>query len=280
MILFQEFPGKDPALSQFQFRAERYSNNELYEQLHVQWSPSRFGLGCEISLEQTVQTSHGFSRIFYIQNTTIARLMVFANDAARNEPMHSLNDTEKDFASLCEYHASDVRQWLRPTLRLLDQEAAFAPETCVAWQAMASDWPDTPQARDAVVRLIPSLKDQNAHIRNHAYADLIALGMDGATAIEHFKRDGLTIEQNVRLDEVLNHFRKLPEDRALRHGRDPQFLLDCEYSNDLTVRELAARRLTEALHQDSGVDPHAPEVARFDSIEKARTRLEDAGLIQ
>jgi hypothetical protein len=275
-ITYAQLVPDDPAARQFEFRFEDYPNGDVFGQLRLQWHPSGAGRGGDLSIEKAEQTSHSFLRVFYMQNSGMARLLVFSNDASSGQNMQSFNYMEKDFATLRRRHPSEIRDWLRPVLHWIQQDAVFAPDVNEAWQVLESEWPVTDQTQQAVARLLPQLNDERSSVRNRAADALAALGRDGASAIIRLDRQQLSLEQIVRLDEVVARFNRMPDDAVRRLKANPDFLLDCEYCPDLTVRALAAERLRKLLGHPTGLDRALTDTAKSDAVEKLREQFHPA----
>ena len=155
--------------------------------------------------------------------------------------------TEPDFDTLRRRHPRETERWLRPMLQELNQERMLAPDAAVAWQALADDWPDDPNARETVHEALPDLGDANYHTREAAAKRVADLGLAGATAIlrldDHHTRLDLSAEQNRELDSILSLWRTMPSEAAAVLRNDRQFLLDCLSSEEPTVRSVALGRL-------------------------------------
>jgi hypothetical protein len=210
----------------------------------------------------------------------MARLLVFSNDASSGQNMKSFNYMEKDFATLRRRYPSEIRDWLRPVLHWIQQDAVFAPDVNEAWQVLESEWPVTDQTQQAVARLVPELKDERSSVRNRAADALAGLGRDGASAIIRLDRQQLSLEQIVRLDEVVARFNRMPDDATRRLKTNPDFLLDCEYCSDLTVRAIAAERLRKLLGHPTGLDRTTTDIAKSDAVEKLREQFHPAAATQ
>jgi hypothetical protein len=210
----------------------------------------------------------------------MARVLVFANDATTDRNVESFNFTERDFVTLRRLHAAAVQQYLRPILHQLGQDAIFAPEANVAWQVLAADWPVDERISDEIRRTVPRLNDGQYRIRNDAADRLAGLGRDGASAILRLNRRQLSFEQNERLDEVVSRFRQVSSADAKRLEEDPDFLLDCVYCQDETIRTLAAARLPRVLGFAVNLDATALERSRVDEVDLIRRQLHPAPATQ
>jgi hypothetical protein len=272
-VVYVQYIAANPAARQFEFKLEEYPDPETYSQLHMQWQPAAGGRGDELSIEHTEQTSHSFLRIFYRQGPGMARVLIFSNDTANDRTMGSENCTERDFATLRQRHPSEVERYLRPIFHKLGQDVIFAPDANTAWQVLAGDWPVSKEISDKVTQLLPDLNNPQSKVRNAAADRLADLGRDGASALLRLDRQGLTLEQNVRLDEVISRFRRIATLEAKRLELNADFLLDCQYCGDETVRKLAAARLPRVLGHSIALDPAAPESARIETVDQLRKQL-------
>lgn len=272
-VTYVQFVANNPAARQFEFKLEEYPDADTFNQIHLQWQPGALGRVDDLSIERAEQTSNGFFKVFYHQGPTMARVLVFANDASTDHNVESFNCMERDFATLCKLHPIEVERYLRPTLHLLGQEVVFAPEVNTAWQVLAADWPVDERVSRQVRRILPELNDASSRVRNDATDQLTAMGLDGASTILRMDRSGLSPEQNVRLDNVIFQFRQISTIAARQLAEDPDFLLDCEYCEDQTIRTLALARLARVLGHPVSLDPNAPEADRVEAVEEARGRL-------
>ncbi|HXE51750.1 MAG TPA: hypothetical protein VN541_02000 [Tepidisphaeraceae bacterium] len=274
VVTYTQYIANNPRARQFEFTLEDYPNPETYGRLHLLWRPGWPGAG-ELSIEKTEQTADGFIRVFFSQSAEEVRLITFGNDgAAGQNATHTQNLVEKDFAALRRKHPSETDQWLRPIFRRLQQDAAFAPDPNAAWQVLVNDWPLNPGVQKTVEQLLADLNSDHSKVRNQASNKLAALGRDGATAIVRLDRRGLTIEQNARLDEVVSRFSPLAPPDVSRLRNNPEFLLDCQFCNDLTVRRLAAARVGQILGHPLNLDPSASDAVRDEMIERMRRLTE------
>lgn len=273
VVTYVQFVADNPAARQFEFKLEEYPDADTYGLLHLQWQPGASGRVDDLSIERTEQTSHGFLRVFYHQGPTMARVLVFTNDASTDHNIESFNCTERDFATLHKLHPMEVEQYLRPILHLLGQDVVFAPDINTAWQVLATDWPVDKQVSREVRRILPNLDDANSRVRNDATDQLTAMGRDAASAILRMDRSALSLEQNVRLDNVVFQFRQISAIAARQLGENPDFLLDCAYCEDPTVRTLAVSRLSRLLGHPVDLDPYALEADRVAAVDRVRGQL-------
>jgi hypothetical protein len=180
-------------------------------------------------------------------------------------------------SQLCRDYPEEINRHLRPIFRMLHQEpAAFEVEPAVAWQILGSHWtPDRATAAaadDAVARLGADSYQQ----REDAMRDLHALGQPAAVYLMNRAESRLTPEQSMRLDLFLSVYRPLSEDQAERLASDPEFLLDCLYCSDATLRQLAVDQLAQTMGKPVGLDVNANSASLRAAVLSLRESLEAA----
>ena len=129
------------------------------------------------------QTPTGFRRnaLFTYANNS-PRLVVFADDGGPNG-FHQHHCGGERFRQRCalENHHADTERSLRPILRELHQESAFAADPASAWQVLSSEWPVDEKLRTSVSEMIPGLIYTSATVyRLHGQPSLQKLGRDAA----------------------------------------------------------------------------------------------------
>jgi hypothetical protein len=276
IVSYTDFVPDHPEVSQFDFTIEDYPDPVTYGRIHVQWRPGNSGAG-ELGIESTRQRTRGrYWRVIYQQFPSQVMLIAYGSDNASNRDAENLNVGARNFAELRSRYPAELEKWLRPVFHRLQQDSVFAADANAAWQALVEDWPINSSVRQQVDRLVPQLDAPDWATRNRAANDIARLGRDGATAITRLNRDHLSLEQNVRLDEILSRFRPLSAQEVKPVRNNPNFLLDCEYSEDATIRELAAARLAQILGHRLDLTRDTPEPLRAEAIERIRTEIKSA----
>ena len=258
---------------QFEFKQEDYPDPDTFVRVLLSWHTPVRRRPSELTVQWTEQTSRGYQRMIYRQTPADCVLSVLSDAPESGGEVESFEISAFNFIELRQQNPAKVEKWLRPVFTRLLQDAAFAPDANTAWQVLAEHWPAPQPVRAEVLRLLPKLADDDWHIRNRTADDLARLGRDGATQILRLDRHGLTVEQNVLLDQVLSRFRLLPPQDAHSLAEDPDFLLDCQYSEESTVRHVAIEQLARVLRHAVDIDPEAPLKERASSIEKIRHEL-------
>jgi hypothetical protein len=121
--------------------------------------------------------------------------------------------------------------------------------------------------------LLPALNDPDYHVRNQTLIRLKQFGRDAVDVIENMDRSRLTPEQNVRLDRFLLQYEQLSSKEVGRLRADPTFLLDCLYSDDVSVRQAAVDRLRTTFRPDLEFDVNASTEARAGAVATLRQQL-------
>jgi hypothetical protein len=276
IVVYTEFVPGHPDGTQFEFTFEDYPDPLSYGRIHLLWRPNPSGPG-ELSMESTRQKAHGqYARVIYQQYPGQVLLIAYGADNASDRDAENVNLVERNFSELRRRHPAAVEKWLRPVFHRLQQDAVFAADSNAAWQILMDDWPVDAQYQRRVEALVPDLRAPSWSSRNRAANQLASFGREGATVIARLPREHMTIEQNVRLDEILSRFHPLPAEDVKALRSNPNFLLDCEYSDDATVRKLAAARLARVLGHRLDLNLDAPEALRAEAIEKIRSEISPA----
>jgi hypothetical protein len=273
-LSYTESVAGDPESGQFEFTLVDYPDKLTSVRIHLLCQPN---VGkADISMDSSIQSGPNgehFARAMYTQTATRVTLQAFGTANDEDQDSQTVTLIEKDFASLREKHGAILETWLRPVFHKLQQDVVFATDSNAAWEALADDWPINSAAAARVEQLLPDLNSPKWPTRNAAVKELAKLGRDGATVVMHRGRNGLSLEQNVRLDEMLSRFRPLPTERAKTLSMNVDFLLDCEYSDDVTVRRLAAARLTKILGRSFNFPVDAGQAEREEAISRLRAGL-------
>jgi hypothetical protein len=270
-VIYCQWFDKEPDMRQFEFNIEDYPDKLTSGLIHLLWRPNGTSTP-DFQMENTVQgPSDRYWRVQYNQNSARVLLIAFTTDGSNpQQDPETINLTERDFVTLRQRHPAETEKWLRPIFRRLQQNNLFAADSNSAWQALGEHWPVNDATLKAVEQLTLDLASPDWHKRRAGAAELSKLGRDGATAILRLDRKQFTVEQNAQLDEVLSRFSPLPASELPTLQNDPNFLLDCEYSDDITVRRLAAERLQQITGRPTNIVIDAPDITRTDMIEKAR----------
>jgi hypothetical protein len=234
----------------------------------------------QLTLAKTVQTTNGPSvQIMFTQQKAgisagagLVQLTVTESHSQGQAP-EQLSLEGIDFLSFVKDHPVETDQYVRPLLRELGQEAVFAPDQLLAWQVFSDLWQPDATVTRRVQELLPQLNASNYHQRDAALGQLRELGRNGAAALIHLNRAQLTPEQNARVDLALVPYAQLSMSEAARRRSDPGFLLDCLYSEDVSLRKVAIDRLRQIIRPDIQFDVNADAETRIAAIQSLRPQL-------
>ena len=252
--------------SQFELILDDYGDPDAFARLHVLARPGM------LQFDKTDQRLDGTRRVRLIQAERQVHLAVFELDRSQNVTL-----VAETFAALRRQHPHEVDAFVRPLLRELRQEAAFAPDAATAWQVLSDRWPLDASTEARVRAELPALDAADFRHREAAVTRLRAVGRDAALAIRRMDRAGLSAEQNARLDGVAARFEPLRASRAAELRQDPTFLLDCLYADEPNARRLALARLAEIVGRPLAIDVDAPLDVRVPAVDRLRSEFRIGG---
>jgi len=199
-------------------------------------------------------------------------VQLIVNAIDRGHVTKNVSLLEPDFATLLRKHPREVDEYLRPLMRQLKLDSLFAVDDTTAWQVFSDQWQGNPAVASEVTRLLPELDRDVYPARETARQALIQLGPDAALVVYRMNRQGLSPEQRCQLDALLTLNSFVSRAEAARLKSSPDFLLDCLYSPNPSIRQIAAHRLAEKLKHEVTVDA-TDEEKRAQQVEALRTEL-------
>ena len=261
--------------SNFQFTLNDYSQPHQISTLSVTAEQTY------LTVSRSVQLPEGYSSVQLIERvgspgygqSGAVQLVVSENGSGSESPV-SLDVEAPDFFTLAQAYPLETAHYLRPLLRDLGQEPAFAPDPLVAWQVFADEWKADEAAARRVAELMPTLNVDDFHVRENAMRELQKLGRQGAAVLMHLDRRSLSPEQNVRVDRVLADYAQLAPKEAQRLHNDAGFLLDCLYCEEPALRQAAIARLRQSSGDVADVRIEGGADARVAQIAALRRKLE------
>jgi hypothetical protein len=214
-----------------------------------------------LTISKSVQLPNGYRNVQLIERigapgygqSNAVQLLV-SQSGEEGQSSVSISVEANDFFELARTNPKEVEAWLRPLLRDLGQEEALAPDPLVAWQVFADKWMPDELATRRVQAVLPRLDSDDFRIREAASRELLNLGRAGAAVMVHLDRATLTAEQNARVDRALCAYAQIPPKEAVRLRKDPRFLLDCLYCDELPLRSAAYDQLSSLLKHKVAVD--------------------------
>ena len=113
----------------------------------------------------------------------------------------------------------------------------------------------------------------NFQERQDAADELQKIGEPAAVVLARADRSKFSPEQSSGADTFLASYLALSAADVARLHDNPDFLLDCLYSDDEQLRRLAVARLESLAGHKLGLDPAAPSDVRTAAVERAREQL-------
>jgi hypothetical protein len=251
-----------------------YPNLDRMNNLAVQMRPGNLLISRTVSMprrNETVSFVQSEGRGVFGQVDGVQLTVYASSNTGRMERNVVL--LEEDFASLLRKHPREVDQYLRPMMRELRLDNLFAVDDLTAWQVFSEKWKPNEAVASEVARLLPELDRDDYATREAARQALLKLGPDAAMVVYRMKRDGLSPEQRCQLDALLTQHSFLSRDEAQRLAGDTDFLLDCLYSENEVIRQIAAGRLGEKLNRSVTVDASADYAARVRQVDALRAEI-------
>jgi hypothetical protein len=159
-------------------------------------------------------------------------------------PSNMLKLTGPTVEQLSVDHPAEINTYVRPIFRLLHQEqTVFDPDPKLANQVLAEYHKDDSATIAATNRFVAQLAADAFPQRETALSALRTLGEPAALYLLHTPPHGLTPEQSMRVELFLAPYRPLSNDDVKRMKANVNFLLDCQYSPDESLRAAALLQL-------------------------------------
>lgn len=177
------------------------------------------------------------------------------------------------FETLRRTHPAPMHEYLRPILRDLGIESLLAADPLVAWQVFSDHWQPDAQLADRVASLMRQLDANDYEQREAALLKLQEMGPTAALLASRRPADSLSAQQQSMIDILMETFRPIDSADLQRLRTDPDFLLDCLYSEDLILRQIALEQLEELLGHEVDVDIAGDTAERAQTIERLRQEL-------
>jgi hypothetical protein len=177
----------------------------------------------------------------YVQDTG-GGIMLFVQITGVNAL--ELKLAAQNFTDLRRRYPIECARYLDPIFRAIGQESVFARvDPKLAWQIFADAFHPAPDVADTTRALVAELGSENFKQREAASAALAKLGEPAAIVLMRSDRNGFNDEQIARINAFLAAFRPVPQEEAEKLRKDPNFLLDCLYSENPQIRQLALAEL-------------------------------------
>jgi hypothetical protein len=171
-------------------------------------------------------------------------------------------------------HPAETAMYVEPIFRVLRQPGFLSKvDPRLAWQVFADAFVPSPQLQSDLKTVLARLDADDFPAREAASRDLEKLGQPAALALMKTDRKTLSDEQRGRIDAFVAKFRTVEPDQAERYRRDPDFLLDCLYADELAIRTRALAQLQKVVGKPIDFDVSADAEHRLAAIEKLRAAL-------
>lgn len=197
----------------------------------------------------------------------------FSGPEDQEQESTRLHLTASDLAALSREHPREVDEYLRPALRQLGIESLVAVDERVAWQVFADQWTPDEQTTQTVNEILPLLNSSDYRQREAATGQLQRLGVEGALALLHIDRTGLSEEQKTRIDSVISAYQTLSPDEVRKLREDVGFLLDCLLIDNPRLRHAALKQLRRVAGRPVEYDEKADASRRSDQVARLREQL-------
>jgi len=172
------------------------------------------------------------------------KLYVSVTDMVNGTKPVDLKLLADDVVQLRRKYPRETAMYFQPMLAALRQdEVVFAVDHRAAWQVLQSHLTVDAKTEDKVKALIKELDAEEYATREAASESLEKLGEPAALVAMRMDRTGLSSEQNSRLDTFLSPYKPLNETDARKYATDVWFLIDCLYTDDQTIRDVAVKQL-------------------------------------
>ena len=189
-----------------------------------------------------------------------------------DEPV-SLQIQAANMIELRSTHPAEVAKYVDPIFKTLRQEGLLAVDSKLAWQVFADAFQPSDDLTSTLKAILARLNAEKFADREAASAELEQLGQPAALALMRWERRGLNDEQLGRIDAFLASFRLIDEAEIERRRKDPDFLLDCLYSEDAAIRRRALEELRKVTDKNVAFDIEAEPEQRLEAIARLRDSL-------
>ncbi len=189
-------------------------------------------------------------------------------------PAVDLKLAAKSISDLRRDNAAVMAKYVEPILKTLNQPGLLTRvDPKLAWQVFGDAYKPSAELVEKVNTLVKQLNADDFPRRESASKELEKLGQPAALVVLHIDRAGLSDEQKTRLDAFTSKFKTATEADAAARRADPDFLLDCLYSDDAFIRAQALAALSKVTGKPIAFDINANPQQRLEEIGKLRESL-------
>jgi len=195
------------------------------------------------------------------------RMSVYGQDGTM---LHSL--TANDFQALKREHKAEVYQYLGPILRLLRTDGVIGADARKARQVLMARG-ELNEVEPQVKKLVMQLDADSFKDRENALHKLKEMGPDALAVVEKLNRKSLSAQQQTEIEAFISDVKLASLDELARLRKDPDFLVECLYCDDSSIRIAALERLKSLHAPVGGIDPRSDPLPQAAAIEELRARL-------
>jgi hypothetical protein len=124
-----------------------------------------------------------------------------------------------------------------------------------------------------VQKLVMQLDADSFRERENALRNLKELGPDALEIVEKMNRKSLSAQQQTGIEAYISDVKLASLEELEKLRKDPGFLVECLYCEDVGIRVAALERLKKMSAGVSGIDPRGDPLAQAGAIEELRNRL-------
>jgi hypothetical protein len=184
---------------------------------------------------------------------------------------HNIAELRRDNAAL-------MAKYVDPILTTLKQPGLLTRvDPKLAWQVFGDVYQPPAELVEKVNALVKQLNADDFPQREAASKELERLGQPAVLVVRKIDRAGLSDEQKTRLDAFTSKFKTVTEAEAAMRRADPDFLLDCLYSDDAFIRAQALEALSKVMGKTIAFDINAAPEKRLEAIGKLRETIGTKG---
>ncbi len=215
------------------------------------------------------------SRLFPEDQETGVRLFVKGYNRVTGDPTINLKLEAPTIVELHRRYPLETAEHLQPIFRDLRQDSViFSIEPHVAWQVFTDDLKPDPALAPRVDELVARLGSDVFRDRESAFTALEEMGHPAILHLAQIDRATLSAEQISRIDTLTAPYRPLDPEEAAKLAESPDFLLDCLYNENETIRELALKKLAQVVGREIPFDPTLEGQPRLEAITTLRAELQ------
>jgi hypothetical protein len=180
----------------------------------------------------------------------------------------------KNMIELRRRFPAEVAKYVDPIFRTLHQDELLAKvDTKLAWQVFADAYTPPAEVIEKVNALVKQLDAEDFQARESASKSLEALGQPAALTLRRAERKGWTEEQITRVNAFLAKFKMIDDATARQYRADRNFLIDCLYADDESIRRRAHAQLQKLIGRPIEFDPTAPQEQRYIALRRVRAEI-------